>query len=95
MTNNYEIIITEAFTEKLLDILNRIKQDRPIVADNFKKEILKKIKSLRNMPLRHRQSIYFEDESIRDLIFKGFTVVFEVRTKEVIVFSIVKHQFEP
>jgi len=37
------------------------------------------------MPFKFRQSIYFEDENIRDLIFKGYTVVYKVDTEKEII----------
>ena len=37
------------------------------------------------MPFKFRQSIYFQDENIRDLIFKGYTIVYRVDAiKEII-----------
>ncbi|MEQ8627789.1 type II toxin-antitoxin system RelE/ParE family toxin [Ekhidna sp.] len=93
--NNYEVEATEAFMNKLLIIIDRIKEDRPTVAKKLRKEILQIVKSLRKMPFRYRQSIYFEDENTRDLIFKGFTIIYEIQNEKVVVFSIVKHQSIP
>ncbi|WP_370090515.1 type II toxin-antitoxin system RelE/ParE family toxin [Ekhidna sp.] len=91
----YKVEVTEAFTSKLLIIIDQIKQDRPNVARKIRKEILLKIKSLQEMPLRNRQSVYFNNENIRDLIHKGFTIVYEIQERKVVVFSILKHQLEP
>ena len=91
----YKVEVTEAFTSKLLIITDQIKKDRPNVARKIRKEILLKIKSLQEMPLRNRQSVYFNNENIRDLIHKGFTIVYEIQESKVVFFSILKHQLEP
>jgi len=46
------------------------------------------------MPFKFRQSIYFEDESIRDLIFKGYTVAYKIEESEarIIILGIIKYQ---
>ena len=46
-------------------------------------------------PYQYRKSIYFENESIRDLIFKGYTVVFRITAERIEVFGFVKYQKEP
>lgn len=45
---------------------------------SFRGELDKQISGLTNMPYKCRKSIYFEDEQMRDLIFKGYTVVYKV-----------------
>ncbi len=46
------------------------------------------------MPFKFRQSIYFEDESIRDLIFKGYTVAYKIEENRdrIIIIGIKKYQ---
>lgn len=92
---NYEVEVTEAFMNKLLIIIDRIKEDRPTVAKKLRKDILQKVNGLHSMPFRYRQSIYFEDENIRDLIFKGFAIIYEIQNNRVVVFSVIKHELKP
>ncbi len=40
------------------------------------------------MPYKHRKSIYFDLDTIRDLIFKGYTIVYQINTKENIIIVI-------
>jgi hypothetical protein len=42
-----------------------------------------------------RKSIYFENSNIRDLIFKGYTVVFRINEEQIEVFGFVKYQNNP
>ncbi|MDF1874628.1 hypothetical protein JHD48_02640 [Sulfurimonas sp. SAG-AH-194-I05] len=39
-----------------------------------------------------RPSIYFEDANYRDLIFKGYTVIYKVEDEEIKVLDIFKWQ---
>jgi len=39
--------------------------------------------------------IYFDDTSIRDLIFKGYTIVFRIIDNTIEVFGFVKYQEKP
>jgi len=39
-----------------------------------------------------RKSIYFDNDSIRDLIYKGYTVVFRINIDQIEVFGFVKYQ---
>ena len=39
-----------------------------------------------------RPSIYFEDEKYRDLVFKGYTVIYKVEDNEIKILDIFKWQ---
>ncbi len=49
------------------------------------------------MPYSNRKSIFFEDVEIRDLVFKGYVIVYRInKTKELIeVFGFAKYQEKP
>lgn len=49
-------------------------------------------KTLPKNPYPHRKSIYFDDEKINDLIFKGYTVVYTLSDDAIMVFGFVKFQ---
>ncbi len=55
-----------------------ISKDSKPRALNFKSEIDNEINNLDNMPYKFRKSIYFEDENIRDLIYKGYTIPYKI-----------------
>ena len=69
--------------------------DSPTRARRFKNDLLKRIKEIPKNPYRYRKSIYFESNEIRDLIFKGYTVVFRVAKTQIEVFGFVKYQNSP
>ena len=65
------IKLTIEFNYDLKDIINFISKDKPVVARKFKIELIKNIKKDLKEPFISKKSIYFDDEYIRDYIFKG------------------------
>jgi plasmid stabilization system protein ParE len=92
-----KIEITLSFREKLGNQLKFISKDKPEAARKFKKEIIKKIKHLAQNPYSNRKSIYFDRSDIRDLIFKGYTVVYKIdeTKKTIFVFGFTKFENNP
>lgn len=45
------------------------------------------------MPLKYKKSIYFNDENIRDLVFKGYVVPYKIDTakNKIIIIGINKY----
>jgi len=70
--------ILNSFGDKLNDQVDYIAQDKPGAARRFKSEILERIKEIPKMPYANRKSIFFDREDIRDLIYKGYIVVYIV-----------------
>lgn len=87
-----KVVFKDTFVSRLENQLEYIASNNPGNARVFKNELLKKIKSIPNHPLKHRKSIFFNDQNIRDLIFKGYTVVYRINTNQIEVFGFVKHQ---
>jgi len=70
----------ERFKKNLQTILERIAKDKLSASRNFRKELLKQIKTLPHFPYKYRQSFYFDDGNVRDMIFRGYTIVYEINT---------------
>jgi plasmid stabilization system protein ParE len=89
-----KIKLTIEFNYDLKDIVDFISKDKPIAARKFKIEIIKKIQKDLKQPFLFKKSIYFEDENIRDYVFKGYTVVFkaDIELETVSVVAILKHK---
>ena len=66
----------------LFAILEYIAQDKMSAAENFVNELDNLIGNLPNSPFKYRKSIYFQDENIRDMIYKGYTIVYRINTKK-------------
>lgn len=57
-----------------------ISQDSLNRADSFKTQLKEKISKLPNYPYKFRQSHYYDDENVRDMIFKGYTIPYLIDT---------------
>lgn len=84
-----KIEITNNFSSKLKRQISYISKDKPEAARKFNKLILEKIKHLSKMPYQNRKSIFFDDDNTRDLIIKGYLIVYEIIPNEnrIVVFA--------
>ncbi|WP_445452742.1 type II toxin-antitoxin system RelE/ParE family toxin [Flavobacterium sp. 25HG05S-40] len=89
-----KINFSSGFVTTLLDQVDYIARDKPSAARKFKNDLLQSLDKDLKEPFNYRKSIYFEDELIRDYIFKGYTIVFKIDMKNqmIIVFGFIKHQ---
>jgi plasmid stabilization system protein ParE len=69
--------------------------DKPQAARKFKNDLIKNLKKDLKQPFLFKKSIYFNDENIRDYVFKGYTAVYYVDMGEnsVSVFGFIKHKY--
>jgi len=44
------------------------------IANKFRSQLKVKIETIPNFPHKSRKSFYYEDDNIRDYIFKGYTI---------------------
>ena len=89
-----KIKLTSSFKNSLNSQVRYIAKDKPSAARIFKNDLLNKIRNISQMPYSHRKSIFFEDKEIRDLVFKGYVIVFRInKPKEIIeVFGFAKYK---
>lgn len=86
-----------SFTDEFVVLLNQqiiyISKDKPKAARKFKKELLLNLKKDLKFPLNYKKSIYFNNDKIRDYVFKGYTIIYEVFEEQhkVIVFEFIKY----
>lgn len=92
-----KIELQASFLKKLNRQVSYIAWDKPQAARKFINDILSRIKELKQYPYAHRKSIYFDQEEIRDLIFKNYTVVYLIEDdhNKIIVFGLVRSENEP
>ncbi len=91
-----QIIYQPKFINSFNNIWDYIAQDSKSRANKFKREIKKLIEDIHHMPYKCRKSIYFDDDNIRDLIFKGYTIVYKVdeSKEQITVIGIKKYKAE-
>lgn len=90
-----KILFKESFLKRLENQIEYISLDSPKRARKFKNDLLNRIKEIPENPYKYRKSIYFENQTIRDLIFKGYTVIFRINENLIEVFGFVKYQKNP
>jgi len=89
------IVQTKSFKQQLRAIALRIRSDKPSAAVRFVTLLQKQIATLPDSPYRYRQSIYFEDKNMRDMVFKGYTIVYEIQPEHIIVHMIFNRNLPP
>jgi len=73
-----KIIRTNLFIFQLQRSLIFIAKDKVSASKDFRSKLNKSIKEIIDFPYKYRKSIYFEDESIRDMIFNGYTIIYQI-----------------
>lgn len=88
---------SEEFRRKLGEQVSYIAKDKPSAARKFRKDLLDQIRLVPLYPFKCKRSIYFEDDSIRGLTFKGYTVLYQIDDEQnaILVFSFLKYQEDP
>ena len=89
--------LTTEFLQDLEDQIAYISQDKPEAAQKFKDDLFELFEDLPSMPLKYRKSVYFENDTIRDLIFKGYTIIYEIDKikNRILVFGFTKYKEKP
>lgn len=92
-----KILFKDTFVNRLTRQIDFIAKDSPSRAKRFKDQLLKEINKIPKMPYANRQSIYFDNQEIRDLVFKGYTIVYRVNIENstIEVFGLTKYQDKP
>ncbi len=92
-----KLSITKEFRNKLNSQVAYIAQDKPAAARKFKNDLILAISEIPAMPFRYRKSIFFDREDVRDLVFKGYIVIYKVnlKLKEIEVFGFTKYKDNP
>jgi len=89
-----QIIYEPKFKDSFTDIWDFIALDSSNRANDFKRELKEKIENLVSMPYMFKQSIYFDNENIRDLIYKGYTISYKIDelNNQIIIIGINKYK---
>ena len=88
-----KILFTDDFKENLKEILEFIKQDSKDRAYTFRDSLKNEIVKIPERPYSYRENLTMKDTQVRDLIFKGYVVVFVIDESEqtITIISIYKH----
>ena len=61
-------------------------------AKEFELYLRKKIEILPEAPYIYRKSIYFDDETIRDCIFKGYVIPYKISDTKIVLLGMTKYR---
>ena len=78
------IVRNRKFTIQLQNILRFIALDKRSAAIDFQHNIDSKFELLKTQPMMGRVSSYADDENVRDLVYDGYTIVYEIKDKQTI-----------
>jgi len=89
-----KVKILKSFKDKLNRQIEFIAQDKPEAARKFKNDLIIRIQKLPQMPYSNRKSIFFNREDVRDLIFKGYIIVYKIDIEKqyIYVFGFIKFE---
>ena len=85
-----EIIFSPRFEDELYGIADFIALDNQARSDLFVDKIESMCHNLVDMPYRCRKSMKFDDENIRELIFKGYIIPYHIKNDQIIILGIYK-----
>lgn len=77
-----QIVYNPDFTRHFSHIWDHIADDNIAAANRFKKQLKTKLEQLPIFPYKFRKSFYYQDEHIRDYIFKSYTVPYLIDTSK-------------
>ncbi len=86
----FMVLTKKLFNNSLESILLYIAKDSKNQAKKFKDELKAKINNLNNNPYKFRKSLYYDDENVRDMVFKGYTIPYLVDDEYIVVIDIFK-----
>ena len=83
-----QIYRTRLHKTQLSNILKHIAKDKISASENFHNELNEQIENLIHFPLKYRKSFYSDDENVRDMIFKKYTVQFKIYKDKITILKI-------
>ena len=89
------IVKDDSYKRNLQEVLRYIAKDSKRSSSKFNVQLAIKISNLPNMPYKFRQSLYYEDDNIRDLIFKGYTIPYliDISKDTIVILDIFKYSY--
>ena len=69
---------TARFNRELKAVFDFIAKDNPNRAREFRDRLIAKLQTISDSPLMYRKSMSFDDERVRDLIFKSYVIPYAI-----------------
>lgn len=89
-----KIVLTSFFISDLDKQVAYISKDKPQAAKKFKKDLIRNLKKDLKNPYQFKKSHYFDDDFVKEYIFKGYTSVYHINTlnNTIEVFGFIKYK---
>ncbi len=89
-----KVNLSLGFRSLLNEQVKYISSDKPKAARKFKNDLIKNLKKDLKNPFSFQKSKYYQDENIRDYVFKGYTSVYDIdlENNTVTVFGFIKYK---
>ena len=89
-----KVKLSLGFRNLLNDQVDYISCDKPKATRKFKKDLIINLKKDLVNPFHFQKSKYYQDENIRDYVFKGYTSVYDIDeiNNIVTVFGFIKYK---
>lgn len=84
-----KIKIKEHFADLLDNKIDCIAMNDLDQAKRFQNDLLDQIKQIPINPYQYRKSFFFDDDNIRDLIFKKDVIVFRITNDAIVIFGFI------
>ncbi len=84
------VVLKERFKREFKDIFDYISNDSENRAYEFMNGLLEKFDLIEDSPYAFRKSTQFDNENIRDFIFKGYTIPYLIEDDIILVLGIYK-----
>jgi len=79
---------TARFNRELKAVFDFIAKDSPNRARDFRDRLIAKLQTISDSPFMCRKSASFEDERVRDLIFKSYVIPYAIEDDVIYVLGI-------
>lgn len=89
-----KVSLSLGFRSLLNEQVKYIALDKPKAARKFKSDLIKNLKKDLKHPFNYQKSKYYQDENVRDYVFKGYTSVYNINQENniVTVFGFIKYK---
>ena len=87
-----KILYSEKFNMDLKSILDFIYEDSKKNVKQFAKDLREIINQIPPFLYKYRQSIYFDNISIRDCMFKGYVIPYKISKNSITLLGITKYK---
>jgi len=87
-----KLVKDDHFTHRLMQVVTYIAKDSKSRARQFSRDLQRGLDGLKTFPYKCRRSFYYENEQIRDYIFKGYTIPYYIdeENEKIVILDIFK-----